>query len=199
MMHPRPLGLLVLLTLLYANAPAHAQESTEPPAPAAPPVQAAPPESPAPAPRPAFEEMVAVLGTVVRGAAGASVGRLVDVLVDGAGEPMAAVLDFGGFLGVGNRRVLVNWKNLRFAPGDKDRAITLDLTADQIKAAPDYKGSTSPAQVPAPTAPTASSPAPGTPAAPAPALAPAPEASAQAAAPPENPPPPASPPAGAGK
>ncbi|MBV8400022.1 MAG: hypothetical protein JOZ17_14985 [Acetobacteraceae bacterium] len=75
----------------------------------------------------------------------------------------------------------MSWKTLRFSPGDKDRAITIELTADQIKAAPDYKGGPSPAQVAVPAA--ALPPPASTPSAPA-STPSAPDAAAQAASPP---------------
>lgn len=67
-------------------------------------------------------------------------GRIVDVIVDRAGQARAAVIDFGGFLGVGSRKIVVDWKALRFGRvADNSDAITLELTKDQVKAAPEYK------------------------------------------------------------
>jgi hypothetical protein len=54
------------------------------------------------------------------------------------GQVRAAIIDFGGFLGVGNRKIAVDWNALHFALGRKD-PIILDLTRDQVKAAPEYK------------------------------------------------------------
>jgi hypothetical protein len=52
----------------------------------------------------------------------------------------AAVIDFGGFLGVGNRKVAIDWNAFHFAPtGSKYDQITLALTRDQVKDAPEYK------------------------------------------------------------
>src|SRR5436309_14729144 len=45
--------------------------------------------------------VIAILGKGVRGSGGEDMGRVVDVLVDRAGQVRAAVIDFGGFLGVG--------------------------------------------------------------------------------------------------
>ena len=78
---------------------------------------------------------------------GKDIGRLVDVLVGDQGQPQAAVIDFGGFMGVGNRKIAVEWSALHFAPSDAKHPITLDLTQDQIKAAPEYKDVTKPAPV----------------------------------------------------
>ena len=82
---------------------------------------------------------VAILGQTVDGMDGKEMARLVDVLVDAAGRPVAAVIDFGGFLGVGNRKIAVSWNSLKFTPADKDHPIKLTMTMDQIRAAPAYK------------------------------------------------------------
>jgi hypothetical protein len=67
-------------------------------------------------------------------------GRVIDIVVDRAGQVRAAVIDFGGFLGVGNRKVAIDWGALRFSPtGSNYDRITLELTRDQVKAAPEYK------------------------------------------------------------
>src|SRR5271165_1211468 len=93
-----------------------------------------------------------VLGRTVYSPAGDTVGRIVDVLVDAAGLPQAAVLDVGGFMGVGNRIIAVHWAALRFHPTDKDHPITIDMPAAEIAAAPQYTDTTAPAQVVVPHA-----------------------------------------------
>jgi len=81
-----------------------------------------------------------VLGREVRSTADENMGRIVDVIVDRAGQARAAIIDFGGFLGVGSRRIAVDWNALRFRPDSVTRdVITLELTRDQVKAAPEYK------------------------------------------------------------
>jgi hypothetical protein len=100
------------------------------------------------------QQALAILGLPVSEQDGKTVGRLVDVLIDAAGTPEAAVIDFGGFMGVGARKVAVHWSTLHFAPGDAKHPITLDLTPDQMKAAPEYKDPTKPVPVVVPdTAP----------------------------------------------
>jgi len=85
------------------------------------------------------QEAQGILGKEVRSTAGEDMGRLVDVIVDRTGQARAAVIDFGGFLGVGSRKVVVDWGALHFAPEDKPQRITVDLTRDQVKAAPEYR------------------------------------------------------------
>jgi hypothetical protein len=84
-----------------------------------------------------------VLGRDVRSPADENMGRIVDVIVDRAGLVRAAVIDFGGFLGVGSRKIVVDWNALRFwRIGNKSDSITLELTKDQVTAAPEYKEDT---------------------------------------------------------
>lgn len=84
---------------------------------------------------------VRVLGRDVRGPSGQVVAQVVNVLVDEAGRPLAAVLDYGGFMGVGKRRIAVAWRALRFTPGKTPggSGIALTLTLDQLKGFPDHK------------------------------------------------------------
>src|SRR5262249_26014803 len=70
---------------------------------------------------------------------GQDMGQIVNVIVDHAGQPRAVVIDFGGFLGVGSRKIAVDWNALHFAPEGKTDQVTLDLTPDQLKSAPEYQ------------------------------------------------------------
>lgn len=81
----------------------------------------------------------AILGKPVTSTAGENMGRIVDVIVDKAGKPRAAIIDFGGFLGVGSREIAVDWTALHFSPAGQTERITLDLTRDQVKSAPQYQ------------------------------------------------------------
>lgn len=81
-----------------------------------------------------------ILGRDVRSPASENMGRIADVIVDRAGQVRGAVIDFGGFLGVGQRKIVVDWAALHFwNVADKTASITLDLTREQVRAAPEYK------------------------------------------------------------
>jgi len=85
-------------------------------------------------------EVEGVLGREVRSAANENMGRIVDVLVDRSGDVRAAIIDFGGFLGVGSRKIAVDWNALHFPPpGKPGGGIAPELTRDQVKAAPEYQ------------------------------------------------------------
>jgi hypothetical protein len=52
----------------------------------------------------------------------------------------AAVVDFGGFLGVGSRKIAIGWNALHFAiNGNKLERVTLEWTRDQVRASPEYR------------------------------------------------------------
>jgi len=82
------------------------------------------------------QDAKSVLGSAVRSAADENMGHVVDVIVDRFGTTRAAVVDFGGFLGVGTRRIAIDWNAIKF--GSHNR-ITVELTRDEVKAAPEYQ------------------------------------------------------------
>ncbi len=134
------LALTVAVTVAFAEndtdkAEPPAANSTTPPA-ANPPAPPAAPEMTILA----KHEVEGILGREVRSAADEDMGRIVDVLVDRAGQVRAAIIDFGGFLGVGSRKIAVDWNALHFPePGKAGERIALELTRDQVKNAPEYK------------------------------------------------------------
>jgi hypothetical protein len=94
------------------------------------------------------DHLFRILGKDVMSAKGEDMGRIVDVLFDEEGEARAAVIDFGGFLGVGTRKIAISWSALRFNLGEKKNIIALDLGREQLKAAPEYKSSESDKPIP---------------------------------------------------
>ena len=147
-----------------AAAPSAPQPATAPPAPqpaaagpAPQPAAAAPapqPETAPPAPHneentkeektsvPATvvdgEQLESVLGIEAYSSTGDDMGRIVDIIVDRTGQIRAAIIDFGGFLGVGSRKIAVDWRSLHFDP-KKAGAVVVNLTKDQLRVAPVYK------------------------------------------------------------
>ncbi len=123
------------------NQPAPPQGEGNPPP--SPKQNTAAPKTPAPPPSVTIigaREAHGVLGRDVRSPADEDMGHIVDVIVDRAGVVRAAVIDFGGFLGVGSRKIVVDWNALHFGHvADKGDSITLELTKEQVNAAPEYK------------------------------------------------------------
>jgi hypothetical protein len=104
-----------------------------------PPAANAPPAAP-PAGTPAVvlddQEVSGIVGKSVRSSADEDMGRIVDVIVSQDGHIRAAIIDFGGFLGIGTRKIAVDWRALKFWPAGR---ITLELTRNQVRVAPEYK------------------------------------------------------------
>ena len=85
-------------------------------------------------------EVEGILGREVRSASNENMGRIVDVLVDRGGQVRAAIIDFGGFLGVGSRKIAADWNALHFpSPSKHGAPILLELNRDQVNAAPAYQ------------------------------------------------------------
>jgi hypothetical protein len=90
-------------------------------------------------PTPQLRSIRSVLGIEVRSSHEKNIGRIVDVLADRSGDVDAAVIEFGGFIGIGTRKFAVGWSDLRFEIDGNQLVAILDIPADQLRAAPDYK------------------------------------------------------------
>jgi hypothetical protein len=80
-----------------------------------------------------------VFGEHVRDLNGDDAGRLWDILIDNNNKPQAAVIDYGGALGVGQRKVAVAWSAVKFVQDDKTAPVHLALTKEQLGALPEFK------------------------------------------------------------
>lgn len=102
-----------------------------------------------PEPVPYQARLASVLGRDVTPPKGVERGRIIDVLIDGDGQVHAFVVEFGGFLGIGTRKIAVERAAFRFA----DSRILVDVSGEQIQAARDYSAGEPPYIVKAETAP----------------------------------------------
>ena len=166
---------------LLATAAMAADGSSGAPGGASPPAVTAPPPAAAPATAPAApangavtpsqeggtpavvldtQDYESLLGKSVRAMNGDDLGRIIDVIIDRDGRPRAAVIDFGGFLGVGSRKIAVDWRVLKFTTEGKVGRLTLQLNRNQVRVSPEYKsgdpivvlGATSPGAAASPSA-----------------------------------------------
>lgn len=80
-----------------------------------------------------------VLGIEVHTPTDRNIGRVIDVLADRDGKIQAAVIEFGGFMGLGTRKVAVEWAALRFQSTGKAPIATAEITRDQLRLAPENK------------------------------------------------------------
>ena len=194
---PRTAPYFLLLFLLVASlvtppeaalaqqAPPATGNPSAPPAPGNP-ADAASPAKPPPSPSAAETPAVVVdnnqaqtlLGKPVRSAKGEDLGRVVDVIVDRGGVVQAAIIDFGGFLGVGSRKIAVDWHILHFPDSGPPDKLIADLPRDQLRKAPVYKEG-EPIVIMGRTAPVPPAPPAAAPVSPSPAPAPPPDTPAQ--------------------
>lgn len=75
----------------------------------------------------------------VDAAGGGNLGHIVDVLIDVDGEMRAVVIDIGGFLGVGNRRVAVASDLIQVSHSNPQAPLIMQVSAAVIRSAPEYK------------------------------------------------------------
>lgn len=121
-----------------AEPPPPEQPKENPPTKETPPKVAPPPKNLEPL---AKADTISILGKKVRGPAGEDMGRVVDLLLDRNAQPLAVVIDFGGFLGVGSRKIAIDWSLVHFTPDDRDAPIQLGLGKSDVQASPEYKDS----------------------------------------------------------
>jgi len=86
-------------------------------------------------------QLESVLGREVRTRVEEDVGRVVDLLADRQGRVQAAVIEFGGFLGIGTRKIAVEWPALSFVNDGKQPVVIVEMTRNQLRVAPEYKPS----------------------------------------------------------
>ena len=70
-----------------------------------------------------------------------SIGDISDLVFDKTGGIKAAVIGVGGFLGIGQKDVAVQFDRIKIQrkPNSADVKLVTDLSADQLKKAPAYK------------------------------------------------------------
>ena len=114
------------------------EQPSPPPPPKEPPQ---PPKNLEPLPK---QDTITVLGKKVRGPAGEDMGRVVDLLMDRDAQIQAVVIDFGGFLGVGSRKIAIDWRLVQFRPDEREAPLALSLGKAEVQAAPEYKDTAQP-------------------------------------------------------
>jgi sporulation protein YlmC with PRC-barrel domain len=79
----------------------------------------------------------------VYNAAGKSIGDLKDVLIDKDGKVTALVIGVGGFLGIGEKNVAVDFDYLQKNGGVTPNRITLGMSEEDLRNAPKFERSNS--------------------------------------------------------
>jgi hypothetical protein len=104
------------------------------------PARAADPPAVATRPAATLGALGTVLGRSAYDAQRTEIGQLVDLMVDGRGAPVAGIIDVGGLMGIGARRVAVAWSLLRFVREDDVLRIVIDLPLTDLTNCPEFRG-----------------------------------------------------------
>jgi hypothetical protein len=83
--------------------------------------------------------LVPLMGKRLFGPGGEELGRLVDLVADAEGRPVAVVVDVGGFMGLGSRRVALPWSVLRFRREANMVRLSIEIAPDRVTAAPEFR------------------------------------------------------------
>jgi hypothetical protein len=104
----------------------------------APPASAADTKAPAWKQGAGLYETNDIIGTRIKNAEGKDIGEIDQLLVDRQGKVRHVVIGVGGLAGVGEKKVVVPWTDLKFAPvaEGKKNAITMDQA--KLERAPRY-------------------------------------------------------------
>ncbi|MFN4016303.1 MAG: PRC-barrel domain-containing protein [Reyranella sp.] len=116
-------------TAAYAQAPTAPQNTTTPPAATSPAAK--------PMPSRASADTRKLIGRNIQNAQNETIGEIKSVFIGKDGNVDSVMVGVGGFLGLGEREVRLNWSELNISQnGEK---VTVNLTKDQLKAKPEYK------------------------------------------------------------
>lgn len=85
-----------------------------------------------------LQRVTNLIGTNVVGANGRDAGEVENFLLDRSGNVRAAVVEWGGFLGIGERRAAVPIEQLQF--GAPNERVRLDMTREQLEALGGFDG-----------------------------------------------------------
>lgn len=80
-----------------------------------------------------------LMGLNVENPNGDKVGEIGEVILDDDGKVQGVVVDVGGFLGVGDHPVLLDWKDVSLAGSGNDVKANVAATAESLKAMPVYE------------------------------------------------------------
>ncbi len=97
-------------------------------------------------------QVMGLLGKMAKDPKGEDMGMVVDIVVEKDGGPRALVIDFGGFLGVGSRKIAIDWRLVRFRPDNHDTPVLLNLSRADVQDAPVFDPSVQPLRMVGPPA-----------------------------------------------
>ena len=80
----------------------------------------------------------ALLNENVVNAANETIGDVNDLLLDKNGKVASVIVGVGGFLGMGEKNVALNFDQIKFTNNGNDLVVTSDATKETLQSAPAY-------------------------------------------------------------
>lgn len=90
-----------------------------------------------------------LIGATVENARGENVGEINDIILGQDGNANAALIGVGGFLGLGEKNVAVQFSELNISEKNGDLAVSIAMSAEALEAMPAYKSDTAKKSEPA--------------------------------------------------
>jgi sporulation protein YlmC with PRC-barrel domain len=81
----------------------------------------------------------ALIGTDLKSSDGESAGRISDLIIDQNGKVEAVLVNTGGLLAMGEKRVAIDWKAIKRSASPDDQDLRVDMTRDDLQSAPGYE------------------------------------------------------------
>lgn len=78
-----------------------------------------------------------LIGKDIKNVAGETIGDVESVIIDSKGQVAAVIVGVGGFLGMGERAVAIDWGDLKLAASGE--AMVTSLSKSDLEARPEYK------------------------------------------------------------
>ena len=80
-----------------------------------------------------------IIGTRIKNAEGKDIGEIDQLLIDRNGKVSHAVIGLGGFAGMGEKKVVVPWSDLKFAPVAEGKKNAIVIDEAKLVRAPYYE------------------------------------------------------------
>lgn len=77
---------------------------------------------------------------------GHKIGKVTDLMIDSNGKVTGAIIGVGGFLGTGQKDVVIPFNELKASTHDGKDWLVLNRTKDELKTAPAYNNTGSPSE-----------------------------------------------------
>lgn len=81
-----------------------------------------------------------LIGSTIRSGTNESIGDINDIVIDNSGRVKAVIAGIGGFLGIGEHRVMLQFDQLQLNRDSNNRLfISSQMTRDQLRALPEWR------------------------------------------------------------